>query len=164
MKKFLLMTVAALAVAGATYASMSPFSVKATTSANVGPDAAQVQNLVADRQLDPLLGKYEAALQNAREALSQVQELSDQVGAIPYGDMTTSVVFDPMFTSQMGLNDLIETVHYTRDDLAKAMSLKTLDVVAAADMLMQPNLPTMQTAAEKSQPCLTSTTCTKTQD
>jgi hypothetical protein len=129
MKKFLLMTVAALAVAGATYASMSPFSV-----------------------------------QNAREALSQVQELSDQVGAIPYGDMTTSVVFDPMFTSQMGLNDLIETVHYTRDDLAKAMSLKTLDVVAAADMLMQPNLPTMQTAAEKSQPCLTSTTCTKTQD
>lgn len=130
------LAIGAAIVATVAYARLAPLSPTETAVTVTGPDESDVRSLVANRQLEPLLEEYGVALENARQALGAVQDLSNEVNAIAHSDVFIPV-FDPMFFSQMGLSDLAFSVHLTKGDLQDAIMQATPDVVAAANLLQQ---------------------------
>ena len=140
MKKVLwTLAIGVVIVATVTYAKLAPLSSAETAVTITGPNESDVRSLVANRQLEPLLGQYETALENARQALEEVQAVSDEMDAIVYSNVTVPS-FDPMFLSQMGLSDLAFSVHLAKGDLKDSIMQATSEVVAAANLVLQPTI------------------------
>jgi len=144
MRKFFLMVAALAVVAGVAYASLAPSAAPVEATASAVPDQAEVQALIADRQIESLLGEYESAIADVRQAVLRLQDLSDQVNAIPYSDVMVPM-FDPMYIGLSNFEDLAFGVRTARADVGEAIKAKSPAVVAAADSQLATNDPCAET-------------------